>query len=395
MFLFFGRAVFLLLISGLAFSFPVFSQSQMQGFQAPFAIQSYPQAFLPGWYANDLRGTSSRVFRLATGGVNGSVALAVQPISSFTGKVWVRLSPKGMGNPRVIFWAKTLKNGTGTRPALVHISWAATLEGIYQERMLLGHAAQFPNANLNFSRFELELPASFASLEEVYLQLEIAVGSGTGSAARWVLDDFSLEDLVVDEEAPKVSAVKGYGKRAILVAFSEPMDPVFARLNLAYQLDGNNPVEARLLLDSVVILRSEMDLEEGKDYALFLQQLPDVNGNFLLDTLLRFRYTDPSAIGSKSLVINELMPAPRAGQDLPLVEYVEVLNPTSKELRLSGVVFSSSSGTALLPEYWIAAGEYVLLCPPNQASLLLEFGKVLPLPSFPSLLNSEIGRAHV
>ena len=270
MFLFFSRVAFVLLVSGLAFSFPSFSQNQAQGFQAPFAIQSYPQPFLPGWYANDLRATSSRVFRLATGGINGSVALAVQPISSFTGKVWVRLSPKGMGNPRVIFWAKTLKNGTGTRPALVHISWAATLEGTYQERMLLGHAAQFPNANQNFSRFELEVPAAFASLEEVYIQLEIAVGSGTGSAARWVLDDFSLEDLVVDEEAPKVSTVKGYGKREVLVAFSEPMDPVFARLNLAYQLDGSNPVEARLLLDSVIILRSEMDLEEGKDYALLI-----------------------------------------------------------------------------------------------------------------------------
>jgi hypothetical protein len=388
MFLFFSRAAFLLLVSGLAFSFPVFSQSQPQGFQAPFAIQSYPQPFLPGWYANDLRATSSRVFRLATGGVNGSVALAVQPISSFTGKVWVRLSPKGMGNPRVIFWAKTLKNGSGTRPALVHISWAATLEGMYQERMLLGHAAQFPNANQNFSRFELELPASFASLEEVYLQLEVAVGSGTGSAARWVLDDFSLEDLVVDEEIPKVSSVKGYGKREVLVAFSEPMDAVFARLNLAYQLDGNNPVDAILLLDSVVILRSEVDLEENKDYALFLQQLPDVSGNFLLDTLLKFRYTDPTALGTKSLVINEVMPAPRTDQDLPFVEYVELLNPTNKELRLSGGVISSSSSASVLPEFWIAPGEYVLLCSASQVPLLSEFGRVLSPSSFPSLPNS-------
>jgi hypothetical protein len=102
-------------------------------------------------------------------------------------------------------------------------------------------------------------------LEEVYLQLEIAVGTGSGSAARWVLDDFSLEDLVIDEELPKVSVVKGYGKREVLVAFSERMDPVFAQLNLAYQLEGSKPVEARLLLDSVVIIRSEVDLEENKD----------------------------------------------------------------------------------------------------------------------------------
>ncbi len=388
MFLFFFRAALLLLVGVLAFTVPSFSQVQTQGFQSPFTVQSFPLPFLPDWYANELRITSSRVFRLATGGINGSVALAVQPISSFTGKVWVRLNPKGMGNPRVVFWAKTLKSGTGTRPALVHISWAASLEGNYQERMLLGHAAQFPNANQNFSRFELELPSAFASLEEVYLQLEIAVGSGTGSAARWVMDDFSLEDLVIDEELPQVSMVKGYGKREVLVSFSESMDPVFSQLNLSYQLDGRNPVEARLLLDSLVILRSEMDLEEGKDYSLFLQQLPDINGNFLMDTLLRFKYANPRAIGPKSLVINELMPAPRTGQDLPFVEYVEVLNPTNKEFRLSGVVFTSSSGTTLLPEYWISPGEYVLLCPLSQASLLLEFGKVLPISSFPSLANS-------
>ena len=388
MFLFFGRAAFLLLFSVLAFEFPTYSQTQTQGFQSPFTIQSYPQPFLPGWYANDLRATASRVFRLATGGINGSVALAVQPISSFTGKVWVQLSPKGMSNPRVIFWAKTLKNGTGTRPALVHISWSASLEGNYQERMLLGHSAQFPNATLNFSRFELELPAAFTGLEELYLQLEIAVGSGAGSAARWVLDDFSLEDLVVDEEVPMVSKVKGYGKREVLVAFSERMDSIFAGLNLAYQLDGSNPVEARLLLDSVVILRSDRDLEEDKDYALFLQQLPDVNGNFLKDTIVRFRYTDPSALLSKSLVINEVMPAPRVDQDLPFVEYVELMNTTTKELRLSDLVFSSSSTATPLPEYWISPGEFVLICAANQAPLLTGFGPVLPLPTFPSLPNS-------
>ena len=388
MFLFFSRAAFLLLFCVFSFGFPAYSQSQTQGFQSPFTIQSYPQPFLPGWYANDLRATSSRVFRLATGGINGSVALAVQPISSFTGKVWVRLSPKGMSNPRVIFWAKTLKNGTGTRPALVHISWSTSLEGNYQERILLGHSAQFPNANLNFSRFELEVPAAFTGLEELYLQLEIAVGSGTGSAARWVLDDFSLEDLVVDEEVPKVSVVKGYGKREVLVAFSERMDPVFAGLTLAYQLDGGNPVEARLFLDSVVILRTEKDLEEDKDYALFLHQLPDVNGNFLKDTLVRFRYTDPSALRSKSVVINEVMPAPRVDQDLPFVEYVELMNTTNKELRLSGLVFSSSSTITPLPEYWISPGEFVLICAASQAPLLTGFGPVLPLPTFPSLPNS-------
>lgn len=82
------------------------------------------------------------------------------------------------------------------------------------------------------------------------------------------------------------------------------------------------------------------------------------------------------------------MPAPRVDQDLPFVEYVELMNTTTKELRLSGLVFSSSSTATPLPEYWISPGEFVLICAANQAPLLTEFGPVLPLPAFPSLPNS-------
>jgi hypothetical protein len=149
--------------------------AQHQDFEGAFSNVSYPQPFLPGWYANELRSTSSRIFRLPTGGVNGSVALAIQPISTFTGRLWVRLQPKGMKNPQVVFWAKTLKNGTGTRPALVYASWSRTLEGNYQERMPVGDVNQFPNATTAFHQVDLEVPASFAGLEEVYLSLEVGI----------------------------------------------------------------------------------------------------------------------------------------------------------------------------------------------------------------------------
>jgi hypothetical protein len=82
------------------------------------------------------------------------------------------------------------------------------------------------------------------------------------------------------------------------------------------------------------------------------------------------------------------MPAPRVDQDLPFVEYVELMNTTNKELRLSGLVFSSSSSATPLPEFWISPGEFLLLCAASQAPLLSGFGRVLTLPSFPSLPNS-------
>ncbi len=383
---FFRVAGFLLGLQFLS-SFPS-AWAQHQDFEGTFSNVSYPQPFLPGWYANEFRSTSSRIFRLPMGGVNGSVALAIQPISTFTGRIWVRLQPKGMGNPHVVFWVKTLKNGTGTRPALVYASWSMTLEGDYLERMPVGDVNQFPNATTNFHKIELNVPAPFADLEEVFLSLEVGIGPGTGSGARWVMDAFSLQDQVVDEVSPWVEQVKGYGQKEVMITFSEPVDPVFSRLPLAYAMEGKGPLETRSLSDSVLVLAFDEDLLEEKEYRLLVRQVPDLQGNILADTLFSFKYTDPSAYGPKSLVINEVMAAPRQDQDLPFVEYVELMNPLKKELRLDGIVFSTSTSEVVLPSHWIAPGEWVILCPGSQAVLLRPFGKVLPIESWPVLSNS-------
>lgn len=385
--LFFPRAG-LLFLSILLLCFSARLRAQTEGFESPFRIVAFPEPFLPGWYANEVRSTSSRVFRLASGGMQGTAGLAVQPLTTFTGQLWVRLSPKGMTNPTVSFWAKTLRNGTGSRPALVHSSWSAALAGPYEERAPVGLPGQFANVTQDFGRFELTIPPQFASLEEVYLRLEVSPGPGTGSAARWVMDDFRLEDLVVDTVKPTLHAVKGYDEKELWLSFSEPIDPVFALLPPAYRLEGNTPLEVRTLADSIVVLRMQEVLQENKDYTLLIQQLPDLSGNFLRDTLVTVRFTDPTAYAFKALVINELMPAPRVDQDLPFVEYVELVNPLTKELRVEGLSFSTSTSKTVLSEYWMAPGDFLLLCPAAQASQLQGYGKVIPLASWPTLSNA-------
>ena len=363
-------------------------QAQTQGFETPFRIVSFPEPFLPDWYANEVRSTSSRVFRVATAGMQGTAALTVQPLTTFTGQLWVRLSPKGMTAPTVTFWARALRNGTGSRPALVFSAWSGALAGPFVERVPVGQQGQFANATQDFRKFELPVPPQFASLDEVFLRLEVGPGPGTGSAARWVMDEVTLEDLVVDTVAPTLHAVKGYDEKELWLTFSEPIDPVFALLPPAYRLEGEAPAEVRSLNDSTVVLTMQVALQEEKGYGLLIQQLPDRSGNFLRDTLVTVQYTDPTAFAFKSMVLNELMPAPRLDQDLPFVEYVELVNTMEKELRLGGLTFSTSTSTAVLPEYWIQPGEYLLLSAADLASQLQGFGKVLPLPVWPTLSNA-------
>lgn len=367
---------------------PLEALGQKQDFESQFSITSFPGAFLPGWYGNEVRSSSSRIFQTPNLGRGNSRALAIQPISSFNGVIWIRLSPSLSLHPKVSFWSRSLQNGTGNRPAVVYFSWGTSLGAPFLERKLLGTESEFKNENQEYRQFLLEIPQDLDKSEDVYLKLEIEFGPGSGSAARWFMDDFELGDFVRDSTPPQVGTVKGYASNEIFLSFDEPIDPVFSLFPLAYRLDGIEPEKINSLNDSTLILRFDKNLEESKSYGLTVTQIPDLEGNFLSDTTILFRYTDPTAHGFKSLVINELMPAPRSDQDLPNVEYVELYNPANKEIRLQELALSNSRSSTPLPEYWIQPGEYLILAPSIQAGQLREFGRVLSLSTWPALLNS-------
>ncbi|MEB2774948.1 lamin tail domain-containing protein [Algoriphagus sp. D3-2-R+10] len=362
--------------------------NQVQTFEGEFNIQSYPNEFLPGWYANELRGTSSRIYQANSVGKNGSKALAVQPISTFNGEVNIRLSPQGLNDPKVRFWARSVRNGSGSRSAEVFYSWGMDLDGNYSEREILDGANEFANEDQEFRLFELVLPDVFSESAEVFLRLEIRYGSGVGSCAKWLMDDFEFGEFVEDKTPPKVKRVRGFDSNQVEIQFNEAIDPIFSEFLINYKLNELEPIEAKLTTDSLVYLSFEEKLEIGKSYDMEILQIPDLEGNFLQDTVISFQFFDPTYIPPKTLVINEIMPAPKADLDLPNVEYVEIYQAGEYAVRLEGVSLSNSRSTVNLQDEWILPGEIILLVPENQASLLAEYGKVIPVKSWPTLLNS-------
>lgn len=362
--------------------------AQKQDFEANFEALSFPEEFLPGWYGNEVRSTSARIFQLSNQGRNDSKALAVQPISTFDGKIWIKLTPSEFENPEIVFFSKTIQNGTGSRSALVFYSWGESLEGAFTDPIQLGTNEEFANENRDFKRYSIDLPDAYKLYSEVFLSFDIRYGQGTGSSARWVMDDFEFGDIEMDETPPKIINVKGYDSNSILVQFSEKVDHVFSILSLAYELESENPTSAQLRSDSLAVITFEQNLESAKNYSLSIRQIPDLEGNFLKDTTVNFTFFDPTAISEKSLVINEIMPAPRADQDLPNVEYIEIFHAGEKEFRLEGLKLANSRTETSLGEYWISPGEFLILAPENQAFQFSSFGSVLPVKNWPTLLNS-------
>lgn len=379
--LFFLSGLFLLMGKQASFA-------QKQDFEEAFRQVNFPEEFLPGWFGNEVRATSSRIFQAAGLGRNNSQALAVQPISTFEGIIWVKVNPGLFENPTAMFFARSMQNGSGNRPATVYYSWGKRLDGEYSEEIQIGLDSEFANENQEYRRFILKVPESLISEESIFLRLEIRYGAGSGSAARWMMDDFEFGSFIPDQTPPRIQEVKGFDPKSLLVTFSEAIDPVFSILSLAYDLEGLNPQKVDLRADSAAVLGFEDDLEIGRNYRLRIQQIPDLEGNFLRDSTVQVTFFDPTAIPEKTLVINELMPAPRADQDLPNVEFIELVHTGEFEIRLQGVSLSNSRSETLLDDFWLKPGEYLILAPESQASQLASFGKVLPVENWPTLLNS-------
>jgi hypothetical protein len=382
-------------VRSLLFLFPVLlglgktlAYGQIQDFETGFQAVNYPLEFLPNWYGNEVNANSARIFQISGQGRGGSKALAVQPISTFDGKIWVRLNPGDFENPELELYAKSARNGSGNRPALVFYSWGESLDGDFTFPVQIGGDSEFSNEDQEFRRFDIKVPDELKSVTEAILTLEIRYGHGSGSAARWIMDDFEFGDLVEDELPPKAVQAKGYSEASLMIQFSEPLDPVFSIFPIAYELEGINPERVELKQDSLVVLTFLEKLERDRVYALTIHQIPDLNGNFLLDTLINFTFSDPTSIEPKALVINELMPAPRADQDLPNAEYLELFHAGEREYRLEGVRLSNSRTETVLDDFWIQPGEFLVLIPESQAHLFKEFGKVLPVKNWPTLLNS-------
>lgn len=166
------------------------SFAQVQDFESNFMIVNHPEEFLPDWSANEVRSTAARIFQATGEGRFGSRALGVQAISSFNGEIYARLSTIGIEEPKIAFFAKTRQNGSGNRPVLVNLKiFGATGDEVSFQ---VGGENSFPNQNTPYRLYEFGLPEQFWEKDEVLIKIEVLFGPGSGSAARFFMDDFGI-----------------------------------------------------------------------------------------------------------------------------------------------------------------------------------------------------------
>ncbi len=165
-----------------------------QGFETPFKEHGTDVYFTENWFGNQVQATKARIYHAGENQRNGNYALSVQPIASFDGQIIMDLDLTGMGQLRVHFYARTIKNGTGSRPLLVVMSTSIDGGANYIHKENIGDETSFPNQDTEYALYKYDIPASAGNKPDVKLKIDIiyTVAFGDGTAARIFFDDFHI-----------------------------------------------------------------------------------------------------------------------------------------------------------------------------------------------------------
>lgn len=278
---------------------------------------------------------------------------------------------------------------------------AAYLES--ENKLMVVHAIDLDSGSINVADFIVEdisdpkLSISFPESNIIQLESEVpfpegqvlTLQMGTRKSARGYLIPGSKRDFIWDITPPEIVNIIPLSNEKILAVFSEPLDPVFSIITSAYHINSVNPITVSPQLQfNQLILEWSFQFEEGKAYTLAMEGIADSNGNFADRLFFTFTFTEPEKLTFKEIVINEVMAAPRAGNSLPNVEYVELLNTGSRPIYLGGLQLANSRRVTTIPSGIMEPGQYMILVPRNQANQFISYGKILGLTNWPTLLNS-------
>ncbi|MCC5937612.1 MAG: lamin tail domain-containing protein [Lunatimonas sp.] len=371
----------------------------LQDFESNFEIVNYPEEFLPGWAASEVRIGTSRVFQASGKGINGSTALGVQTIGSFDAQIYIKTTTIGLKGNIFSFFARTERNGSGNRPVIVTYTFSEAGQQSQQEP--LGTLESFPNADTDYRLWEIPIPEFWWNREEVTVTLTVRYGPGTGTAARWYMDDFGIQLSELPEPAPddpdpedpaigpsgfpsllQVEALNGH---TLELTFDGPL-PSSMRMPLLSA--GYGAPEEWGVSENRLTLRFS-DYLYPNSYELIFALVGDPEG---MEHQVAFELQTPIPPGA--IIIHEFMADPNPKGLLPSDlllptaandEYIELYNRMDKPIRLRGFTYNDSP----VEEAVIMPGEYLLLVPMPRKDNFLPWEPLAGVTGFRALPNGS------
>jgi hypothetical protein len=209
--------------------------------------------------------------------------------------------------------------------------------------------------------------------------------SSTRDRLLW-LDDIKIEGVFFEDfEPPRILRCDLAGTNSVRVAFDETPSYVSVKPGNFSLIEGDNKSKS-VIKESELLFRIEFDnnLINKTISTLMINSLCDISGNCVNN--MTFPFT-PVWAETGDILISEIMADPLPVVSLPEKEYFEITNVTNYPYNLKNWKLSSADQNVLLTERIIMPGEIIIVCPVQDTSLFLNYGRVTGLKQFPNLTD--------
>ena len=348
----------------------------------------------------------------------GQAALftAVDPMTAFEWRCWVKLSfsPSGNNNARIYLFTQDSSPGSFPDGIFLQLGEAGALDAIRLMQQKMGDtdtlvcgapgavASSFTSGiKVIYSEGEWRLFVDYSGGED-FLVEGVAPGpeiSGPGylgviclyttsNSTKFYYDDFYAGPIQYDTIPPEAIKVEVSSATSLELEFSERVDAESAGMTANYHLsaDYGSPAVASINADdaSRVELTYSDSLQYGQLMQLSIQNITDLAGNAIVPSVMDFTYYSPDRY---DVVINEIMADPSPPNSLPEYEYIELYNTTALPLNLSGWTLTIGSAEKPLTGLHIPPDGFVIIASKEAESLFASMGQFYGLESF-ALVNS-------
>ena len=349
--------------------------------------------FIPDWTGNEVA-TSDRIFRDGSNQNSGTGALAVIPTSSFTGEIIVNFSFSNLSDVIADFMARSVQNGTGTRPALVHFSTSVDGGNSYSTPVLIGSATAFPNATTPYSAYSYQFPSNANGATDIRLKITVARSPDSlGTTARFVMDDFVISgNSFTDTIAPAITNVTLVSAYELEIKFSEAVSVTTAQNISNYSVNNSigNPQTAAVggSDPSLVHLTFANSFVPGVLYEITIENVEDMNGNAISTATSNFEIF---TVQVNDIIINEIMADPDPSVGLPNFEYLELYNKKNIPIDLTGWTITIGTTVSSFGNVTIPGDSFLIIGTSAAVAALQSYGPVATIfTSSTTLTNTGI-----
>ncbi len=231
--------------------------------------------------------------------------------------------------------------------------------------------------------FSIELINSEKSCFE-YTNFAASVSPNGGTPA----SQNSVFSVSADAAAPSLTKLEVISTTELRLTFDEAMD-ISTLIPSNFTLQNGVSVTSVNVINPFgrsVQLTLNKEFTKGFELSLNTSGITDCSGNVLSSN--SFTFVKGASPDYQELIFTEIMANPAPSQGLPVVEYLEVFNASSKIISLAGLTLSDGASTTTLGNFDLSPSEYLILTASFDKAELDPYGNVLGVTSWPSLNTS-------